>query len=317
MTAGTAVGVVMPPSDGGRDDEDEAGEALAAGDDDTAATDRVSGGLVWHSSLRHTLRLLPPPAGGDSLRILLNSDGDADDDILPRLPYEAGRSHAGGTGPGQPDARRLRDPRQVAQTIGLLYRDAENRYRVTELGIAVRRWLPSLSKENWPVLGRHAAYALAACQLRNPTRSGRRYSVGTEVFPFAFIWRAMLGLDGIISSDELNRAILRTHDVDTLDEAIHRIKRRRETDGPLDDLGKETVTGVAKNDRLIPWISLASFGYLFIQPKDGTGHYRLRPGADRLLTGPSRPGVPHQEFESSAEYIQYLSDAACLPKDLR
>ena len=130
-------------------------------------------------------------------------------------------------------------------------RDGEAyRVRVTHLGQAVRRWRPWINVRNAPVLGRYAARALAACQLRNPTREGRRYGAHVRVFPFAFIWRAMLALDGTITSDELNRAILRTENENDLEAAVERIKAARQAED-LDLLGDEVVTEGAKNDRIL------------------------------------------------------------------
>jgi hypothetical protein len=273
--------------------------------------------FFWQSSLRQTFRLIPPPDEGDTMRILLESEGLTDEQILPLLPYEAARARTPGSS-NVPDPRRLRDPRQVAQTVGLLYRDADGANRVTELGVAVRRWLPTLGEKNWPALGQHAAYALATCQLRNPlSQSGRAYPQDTKVFPFLYIWRAMLALEGKISSDELNRAIFRTRDLNSLNDAIARIARRRKTDGPLQDLGDETVTEERKNDRIIPWMSLASFGWMFVRPKGGSEYYQLRPRAERLLAGASRAVVRHRDFDSAADYVRHVSKAACLPKDLR
>jgi hypothetical protein len=269
----------------------------------------------WGGSLHLTLRLLPE--FNPRLKVFLESDGATQEQVLQRLPYESRRAQSGGT--GAPDARRYRDGRHVYQMAGLLYEDANHHIRVTELGQATSRWLGLLTRKNAPVLGRHAAYALAACQLRNPSRSGRDYAPDVNVFPFAFIWRAMLQLDDRIDSDELNRAIFRTTDAQSLDEAIEKIRRRRRDSLPTESLGDETISGQAKNDRIIPWIALASFGWLLIEDKDEAGGhwYRIRAATRDVLREASQLKNKHREFESVASYVTHVSDAACLPLDVR
>ncbi|MEV4722668.1 hypothetical protein [Micromonospora humida] len=189
---------------------------------------------------------------------------------------------------------------------------------MTELGIATLRWLNILSAKNVVVLGRHAAYALAACQLRNPTKSGSGYDPTVKAFPFTYIWRAMLALDDRITSDELNRALFYAIDEPSLQDAIERIAAHR-ADRMAGALQPEVLDGPRKNDRIVPWISLASFGYALIQDKresDGV-HYRIRPQARRLLQEASQIKHRHREFADTAAYVRHISASAFLPKDVR
>src|SRR6202041_1394751 len=102
----------------------------------------------------------------------------------------------------------------------------EGKLHVTSLGQTTLRWLNLMNEKNVFILGRHAAYCLAACQLRNPTGAGQ-FDPSVTVFPYAFIWRAMLALDGTIDSDELNRAMFRiTSEAELLD-AITKIQAAR------------------------------------------------------------------------------------------
>ena len=206
----------------------------------------------WSGSLHLTLRLLPE--FNSRLKIFLEADGATRAEVLARLPYESQRAQSGGS--GTPDPRRYRDCRQVFQTAGLLYEDDTTHVRVTELGRATYRWAGKLSEKNAPVLGRHAAYALAACQLRNPIPVRRSYATDVNVFPFAFIWRAMLELDDKIDSDELNRTIFRVTDRESLDEAIDTIRDNRDGATNPETLDSETITGKVKDDRIISWILL-------------------------------------------------------------
>jgi hypothetical protein len=185
------------------------------------------------------------------------------------------------------------------------------------LGNAVARWRPVVNERNAPVLGRHAAQALAACQLRNPTRDGAKYDPTVVVFPFAFIWRAMLALDDTISSDELNRGILKVNDEAELDTTIERIRDAR-ANNDVTILGPETITESAQNDRILVWMAWASFGWTLIQDKRMAGGvYAIAPNARRVLADAATIRHKHRDFESEKQYVEYLSFCGGLPEDLR
>jgi hypothetical protein len=268
---------------------------------------------VWGGSLHQTFRLFPTASA--NLLAFITSEGATPDHVLQRLPYEAARSRAPGA---RPDPRRYRDGRHVYQSVGLIF-EADNRLRVTELGKATSRWANHLSEANSVVLGRHAAYALTACQLRNPSRPGLAYADDVEVFPFTFIWRAMLALDNRISSAELNRAIFHVTNHEELMGAIDRIRRCRDGGLSDDELGPETMMGEARNDRIIPWMALASFGWLLIADKREAGGnwYVIRPRAVQLLYEAAQMKRIHRNYSSMQEYVGHISATGCLPKDVR
>jgi hypothetical protein len=237
--------------------------------------------------------------------------------LLRRLPYDEARAHGGGQ--GSPNARRYRDGKQVYQTAGLLYEGDDGRLRITELGAATRRWLEIINDKNHVILARHAAYALAACQLRNPTGAGERYDESMTVFPFSFIWKAMLTLGGRISSIELNRALFKVRNEEELDSAIEHIARWREK-GDVSFLGDEVVTGHSNNDRIIPWMSLASFGWILFPDKresEAGSVYEIPEETAPLLKEASRVRHRHRDFPSVQEYVEHISNCASLPRDLR
>jgi hypothetical protein len=265
--------------------------------------------------------LLPATDMSTSLRIFLESEGHTESQVLPKLDYQ--RQRSGDPQKQSPDAKRYRDPRQVYQTAGLLYEDAAGRIRVTEFGQAVLRWTAIITPKNSVIIARHAAYALSACQLRNPSDFGMKFDPSMAVFPFQFIWRAMLLLNGRISSDELNRGILRVRDEVQLGEAIERIAKARTT-GDLDSIGDEVAQDKpgakrkAKNDRIIPWMSLASFGWTLFQSKHGgSEYYELDPRTQDIIKEASRIRRKHREFSSVQDYVEYISRCAALPKDVR
>ena len=273
--------------------------------------------MTWSCSFRSSYRLFPDPARSpDNLDILLAAAGDTRDEVLAKLNYDEARAAVPGAGP---DAKRYRDARQLYRTVGLLYEEPITRTLIiTELGKAVARWRPTVNKRNSLVLGRHAAQALAACQLRNPTNEGRKYGADVEVFPFAFIWRAMLALDNRISSDELNRAILKTQNETDLTAAIDAIRDARAA-GDVTLLGAETVTEPAKNDRILVWMSWASFGWTLITDKrsSASGYYEIPDRSRRVLSDAASISYRHRNFVHEADYVEYISANAGLPKDIR
>jgi hypothetical protein len=140
-----------------------------------------------------------------------------------------------------------------------------------------------------------------------------------KVFPFQFIWRAMLALGGKINSEELNRAIFKVRNSEDLENAIVEIRAAREAEDP-GLLGEEVIDGRAKNDRIIPWMSIASFGWTLFPDKrsaGSAGYYELAPQTIHILKEASRIQRNHREFLTEAAYTEHLSRSAALPKDLR
>jgi hypothetical protein len=256
--------------------------------------------------------LLPQPSG--HLKPFLTANQQTPPDVLKALPYDVSRS----TTPGEiPDAKRYRDARQVYESAGLLYEGDDSRIHVTDLGIATLRWLDKLTPKNLVILGRHAAYALSACQLRTPI--GYPYDASLIVFPFAFIWRAMLKLDNKISSDELNRAIFRVTNEAELNQAIERIAEARDKKD-ISIMGDETLHGGKKNDRIIPWISIASFGWTIIQDKrsgEESGYYTIPENTLSVIREAAAIRHKHREFATTKQYVEHISRVAALPQDLR
>ena len=273
----------------------------------------------WTGSLHQTFRLLPSGSQSNNLRPFLESDGLTPDQLLSKLPYDVARARARGATGSKPDPKRYRDGKQVYETVGLLYQGEDGRVHTTELGKATLRWLDLITKPNSVILGRHAAYALAACQLRNPSRAGRRYDESMAVFPFQFIWRAMLELDGRIGSEELNRGLFKVRNEDDLEATIGAIAEARQAED-LSLLGEEVVTVKSKNDRIIPWLSLASFGWVLFSDKrsgEESSYYELLPETIAVVREAARIRHKHRDFPSVEAYVNFISNCAALPWDLR
>lgn len=276
-------------------------------------TDRTT----WKTSLRSTFRLVPQPRTQEEvqqrqiLRTFLESEGEGEATVLPKLPYSKDR----GNGADAADDKRYRDPRQVFRSVGLLY-ERDRKLHVTPLGKATYWWLDHLTEQNVPVLARFAAFSLAAWQLRNPLRDGKEYASHVNVFPYAFIWRVMLAADGRVDSTELKCEVLRLTDQSEIEGAVARILRYRSTG---DATAMQAPIGVDSDDRLIPWMSLASFGWALIgDKKDSTdGYYRIRPDSLSVLERAAEVRHVHRDFATEQAYLEYIERAAAIPEDLR
>ncbi|WP_315795734.1 MULTISPECIES: hypothetical protein [unclassified Bradyrhizobium] len=271
---------------------------------------------VWSTSFHSSFSVVPAGKLTDkAVDLFLNGEGQTDQQLLAQWPYDEARGAQGGT----PDPKRYRDMRQLLQTIGLVYDEViegKTVVHVTELGKALARWRPSLLSENVRIIARHGSLALAACQLRNPTRNGMEYDPIMKVFPFQFIWKAMLALDNRITSDELNREIYRTKDEADLAQAIQRIRQARLAND-LGLLSPEVISGDRKNDRVLVWVGWASFGWSLITDKrnsaDGQSYTIKDRWALRTLQAAAQVKHRHRDFQSVPEYVEYLSRCAAIP----
>lgn len=255
-------------------------------------------------------------------RVFLTSDGQSDDTVLAALPRDIDRARrrAGGTGPlAAPDPKRYRDIRQLVRTAGLAYdeeMDGTTRVHVTALGKELMRWADDgINESNVRVISRHAARALSAVQLRNPTPDGKKYAAEMEVFPFTFIWRAMLSLGGRINREELNRGIYRTQNEADLIAAVERIRHAR-IEGDVDVIGEPAFErgedGSLTARRVRGWMSWASFGWTLISDEKNAeeGFQITSPWAEEILRDAAAVRRSHRDFGSAGDYVEHLSRCA-------
>jgi hypothetical protein len=129
----------------------------------------------------------------------------------------------------------------------------------------------------------------------------------------------MFALDHRLNSSELNRALFKVKNEEELQTAITLIHRFRAT-GDEEIMGDETISGDKKNDRIIPWMSIASFGWTLIEDKrsgDVSGYYTIPKRTMAILKEAAAIRHRHREFGSKREYVEHIARAACLPEDLR
>jgi hypothetical protein len=286
--------------------------------------------MVWSTSFRESFSVVPSGKKIDAdVDRFLNSHGIPAADVLAAWPVDQARSQARGGEGVIADPKRLRAMDQLLRTVGLAYIDSPppgmgapvRTVFVTPFGQALRRWrADGINVHNARVIARHASRALAAAQLRTPGGEGK-YAENVHVFPFSFIWRAMLALDLRISSDELNRAIYSTASEADLVSAIQKVKDSRRS-GNLDDMGPEQAAGDGKNDRVLIWMAWASFGWTLIKGKGSSHAYPncyciTEKWAIQMLEEAASIKHKHRDFVSVREYVEFLSGCAGVPPDLR
>lgn len=128
----------------------------------------------------------------------------------------------------------------------------------------------------------------------------------------------MLLLDDSISSPELNRAVFRVRNENELLLAVEKIRAYRFS-GDLNALGDEVETSSEKNDRILIWMAWASFGWTLIMDKRETASesYIIAPKARRLIADAAMIRHKHRNFRTEQDYVQFISECAGLPEDLR
>lgn len=294
----------------------------------------MPGAITWSGGMTGNFRALPEvtanqPNGNitdQAIRVFLSSDGRTEQQVLQNFPYDAERAQRQNGAAMAPDPKRYRDVRQLVRAVGLAYdEDMGNTkvVRVTPLGEAFMRWdRDGLNQENVRVIARYAARAMSAAQLRNPTKEGRQYAHEVNVFPFTFIWRAMLALEGRITREELNRGLYNTKDEDELQAVIERIRLARVT-GDVDSIGPRAIErgqdGNLTARRVRGWMAWASFGWTLIDDEahPDQGFTITKPWAREVLEQVAAARRKHRHFKSVPEYLEHLSAYAGLPADLR
>ena len=133
----------------------------------------------------------------------------------------------------------------------------------------------------------------------------------------------MAGLEWRINSVEIDRAIFAVRNYEMLPDAIEKIRIYRKT-GQADDLGPETVLDVPeqKNNRILCLVCFAGFGWTLINQKTRSGnegyYYTVGDGCEPLLEAALSIPVKHRDFGTSlTDYLNWISDGACLPRDCR
>lgn len=278
--------------------------------------------MPWSTSFHESFSVVPTGKPTDAqVNLFLSSDGQTETEVLAAWPKGRPNMLQAGQQAKPANPKQFRNMSQLLRNIGLAYTDTKGEkgvVRVTRLGQEVLGWRnDGLNNVNVRIIARYASRAIAAAQLKNPTREARSYADNTRVFPFQFIWRAMLALDCRISIPELDRAMFVVNNEADLDEAISKIQRFRET-GVLSDLGATNANG--DDEGVAAWMCWASFGWSLIPKRKagGDGYYRIPHGWPlHIIREAATIRQRHRTFSTDWEYVEYLSACAGLPPDLR
>lgn len=278
--------------------------------------------MPWSTSFHESFSMVPTGKPTDAqVNLFLASNGRPEREVLAAWPKGRPNALPAGGQAKPADPKQFRNMSQLLRNVGLAYTDTSGQeavVRVTRLGQEVLGWRnDGLNDRNVRVIARYASRAIAAAQLKNPTREARAYPDGARVFPFQFIWRAMLALDNRISLPELDRAMFVVSDEASLDEAILRIRNFRETHD-IEVLGATNADG--DDEGVAAWMCWASFGWSLIpkRKQGGDGYYRIPDGWPlRIISEAATIRQRHRTFGTDREYVEHLSACAGLPPDLR
>lgn len=287
----------------------------------------------WGSLGQHAFQLLPTPS--PELRHLLSTDSisapvlvaqllhDQDHQLMYDDPYQmdilatqkvwwSSRNrvdHAIG---------RYQDMLQLCELMGLCYEGTDHQLHVTPFGMLVFRLLDQLNEQNSRLLHSYAVQALTVCQLASPLH--RAPDVAADnLFPCICIWRALLALDGWLSTEELHRVLLQVMTMEDLDAAILRIAHARTTQDDISS-GFPAFPSSHVASQVHTWMSLASFGWTLLAPEyigDAAWCYRVRPTATAFLTRAVRSHPRSYHFPTVHAYVTYIAQAAGVPQDVR
>jgi 5-methylcytosine-specific restriction protein B len=222
--------------------------------------------------------------------------------------------------------QRLRTWRSVFETLGFLYVDSRTgTLTATSLGHAVRALFGDIRRHVDGAndhLARLAVRVLGRHRLRNPLVN-EPYPEDADIYPYRFIWRAMLQLDGKLHWEEMNRVIMRVLYQRQEQSAIDRIRDVRNlTHGPYDDaaiqrLGQPAIPEDAETKRRVtPWFTQAGFGGMLIAGEDdANGFRRILPERRELLEealSEAPPPFPLDAGRSDQAYLKYLTASLTL-----
>jgi DNA (cytosine-5)-methyltransferase 1 len=189
-----------------------------------------------------------------------------------------------------------RDYLHLYQQAGFLWPDDEQ-ISLTRVGETLWRLWP-LPPPNQKLIAAPLARTLAACQSPNPLGE----STAGDGYPVARIWRALLELDGWMTSQEIG-CVVACSDEGLLAEVAH-MHMARKASGVLRESGA-----------LFPWLDLATGGGLFVT-RDGPVWRLVEPMRPVLSAALQRPHKL-RSFATAHAYVTYLATQAALPEDLR
>lgn len=222
--------------------------------------------------------------------------------------------------------QRIRSYRKLYEKLGLVFKDNDNKLRLSRLGTGIRSMESTLEEERDRIFSQVAKTAvsiLSRYQLRNPSDN---YDLpkSCDVLPCVCIWKSMYNLDNKLHYEEMNRIILRVMKMEDLDAAIQRIKHAREqitsysatSESSLLDLLGEPVHTDQPTARIAPWYSFAGWGGLIIkQNADSDGFRHLTPTSVPLIKDIIQNPPKYFEANNEEEWFSYYIGDAAITND--
>jgi hypothetical protein len=260
--------------------------------------------LTWRTNLRANLVLWPTVA--PNIAALAKQDGRIYDEaaFLASFPRSDGEK-------APTDARAVRNTIEVLALAGLAFRDQSNppHFRLTALGRSLFSFLGVTSGTRFAT---EANRALLADLLI------RALAVVAE---YRAIWMLMSGTAGVLSNEELNRAIGRIRFLDDIDSTVKSILEAR-SDGDVARIGPRLyndadyaneATRLDQRKAMNPLFLLAGGGGIFITLGDELR--RLEDWAMPLIDRRLRDTTPLIHASPDPQEVELISGSGAAPFD--
>lgn len=218
--------------------------------------------------------------------------------------------------------QRIRSYRKMYEKLGLIFKNQDNKIRLSRLGIGIQELESDLKEERDRILSqvtKTAVSILSRYQLRNPTDDYKLPS-DCDVLPCLCIWKAMFDLEGKLHHEEMNRVILNVLKMEDLETGIQKIKHARQqlgtysssNDSDLRNFLGEPVHTDQPPARIAPWYSFAGWGGLIIKQNiDSEGFRHLTSGASPLIKEILQNPPRYYEAQNEEDWFSYyIGDAA-------
>lgn len=243
----------------------------------------------------------------DHLRMMLELDGIIWND-------QARQSQITGSTP-----QRIRTYRKMYEKLGLLYKDEENKIRLSVLGQAIKNLEGSINDYRNKLHSKFLVAivkTLARYQFNNPVDHETQLPPDCDVKPFLCMWIVMTSLDNKLHNEEINRTVFRIMKMSDIEPAIDRIRQSRAQFLPYSDhlenldesLGEPVLTDQV-SARLAAWCSAVGWGDLIITGTDSQGFRHLRDVAiPEILKIQANPPAFFHASSSTEWYNYYLEE---------
>lgn len=263
----------------------------------------------WPTGFRETTQLIQIR---EHLKAMLRLDGFKWSD-------QKAQSEATGLTP-----QRIRTNRKMYEVLGLLYKDSENKIRLSNLGYAIKNLDQSIS-QMLSGLQEKVVKTLARYQLNNPVDRDKDMTRDHDVQPFLCMWKIMSQLENKLHNEEFNRVLFRIMKMSDIDAAIEKITKARldlqsyqnvTEDQLVSALGRQVFSDQPPA-RISAWCSLAGWGGLVLTDSDSSGFRYLKtealPAVLEAISNPPKFFFTDNEQEWYSYYLQDLNEVS--PED--